>query len=551
MKALKKLKIKNPTLQRWSLKLQGYNYTLRYVPGHRIPHVDCLSRKPVKEEGTYFIYATRINSETGKRERVWSKTVEEGIAEEHATEKEKFIKAQQEEAWSAGQIADVMEKGSTVRTGGDLKILEWVLPVSDYMSWVVKNDGGLYVREGSYDSWKERMYVPQSYRLTVLRDAHEHGHFGIKRTYERVHRTFYWVGMKKDVEIFVKGCLCAGAKKMKGKKVATGDLKATRRGELVGINVLSGLPKTKDGYTKIIVMTDYVTKWVAVKAIKGEVTAAKTGEALVKRWILRGEGLMERLLSDNGPEFANEVWDAAVKYMELRKHSTTGHRPQCNGQVERMNQTIAEMLRVYCGEYPENWREYLDVMIYEYNCSPHPEAGESPFYMRRGREANTPFQFALNFDLEGNMRKKTEREKRFLRLVERVREALKRIDERKKARREREAKKTRIGRNTYKVGDRVWLRTWPRTVLEKGMTAKLAPKRSGPYEVIRVVNEQTIAVRIGDEDKLVNVANTSEYVERPEWMRDSEEELMDEENRFEGTEEMWDEDFNDKDYVEK
>jgi hypothetical protein len=35
----------------------------------------------------------------------------------------------------------------------------------------------------------------------------------------------------------------------KGKKVEHGELKATERGELIGIDVMTGLPRTKDGST--------------------------------------------------------------------------------------------------------------------------------------------------------------------------------------------------------------------------------------------------------------------------------------------------------------
>jgi hypothetical protein len=70
-----------------------------------------------------------------------------------------------------------------------MDIEEWVWMKSSNLSWVVKaKDGGLYIREGGYEDWKERMPVPISCRRTILKDAHEHGHFGRRRTYERIKR---------------------------------------------------------------------------------------------------------------------------------------------------------------------------------------------------------------------------------------------------------------------------------------------------------------------------------------------------------------------------
>jgi hypothetical protein len=175
--------------------------------------------------------------------------------------------------------------------------------------------------------------------------------------------------MKGDAALYVRSCKkCGRMKTIKGKKVEYGDLGAIERGELIGIDVFTGLPRTKDGYESVIVMTDYVTKWATVKAIKGDVNAAKAGEALIKKWYLR-EGPMKRVISDRGPEFVNEVVEWAMKYLEIRKHKTTRHRPQCNGQVERMNRTLGEMLRVYVQDNPEDWKEYLEVVIWEYNNS--------------------------------------------------------------------------------------------------------------------------------------------------------------------------------------
>src|SRR6185369_1927655 len=39
--------------------------------------------------------------------------------------------------------------------------------------------------------------------------AHDHelsGHFGIDATYERIKEKYYWKGMRRDIEIYVKSC---------------------------------------------------------------------------------------------------------------------------------------------------------------------------------------------------------------------------------------------------------------------------------------------------------------------------------------------------------
>jgi hypothetical protein len=43
--------------------------------------------------------------------------------------------------------------------------------------------------------------------------------------------------------------------------------------------------------------------------------------------------------------------------------------PQANGQVERTNKTIAQMLSKRCYTNQQTWSKVLIKIIYEYNCS--------------------------------------------------------------------------------------------------------------------------------------------------------------------------------------
>jgi hypothetical protein len=123
---------------------------------------------------------------------------------------------------------------------------------------------------------------------------------------------------------------------------------------------------------------------------------------------------------------------------------------------------------------------------------------------------------------------------------------------------ERKRAKRVVGRNDYKVGERVWVKAYPATNLAKGKTSKISPKRLGPYKITAIINEQTIEI-LREGKKVENVANMSRYVERPEWMKDadeSEEEEIEEaitgskqNNEFE-REDQWGTDFGDEEYVD-
>ena len=53
-----------------------------------------------------------------------------------------------------------------------------------------------------------QIVLPSSVRLTVLQTAHDGvaGHLGVRKTYDRVRRHFYWPLLKRDISAFIKTC---------------------------------------------------------------------------------------------------------------------------------------------------------------------------------------------------------------------------------------------------------------------------------------------------------------------------------------------------------
>lgn len=52
-----------------------------------------------------------------------------------------------------------------------------------------------------------QVVVPSSFLEVVLQTAHDGcGHLGIKKTYDRVLRYFFWPRLKCDVSKYVKSC---------------------------------------------------------------------------------------------------------------------------------------------------------------------------------------------------------------------------------------------------------------------------------------------------------------------------------------------------------
>eukprot|EP00983_Pelagomonas_calceolata_P058913 1145687-Pelagomonas_calceolata.AAC.3 len=68
---------------------------------------------------------------------------------------------------------------------------------------------------------------------------------------------------------------------------------------------------------------------------------------------------------------------------------STGHHPQMDGQTERTNRTVEDMLRAYTTPFQRNWEEYLVPAEFGYNNSLQESTGLTPFHLNYGRHSHT------------------------------------------------------------------------------------------------------------------------------------------------------------------
>ena len=66
-----------------------------------------------------------------------------------------------------------------------------------------------------------------------------------------------------------------------------------------------------------------------------------------------------------------------------------------NGQTERFNKPLADMLSIYTEEYQQNWDEYLPLVAFAYNSSTHEATKISPFKVVYGKEPRFPIEIGL------------------------------------------------------------------------------------------------------------------------------------------------------------
>ena len=109
----------------------------------------------------------------------------------------------------------------------------------------------------------------------------------------------------------------------------------------------------------------------------------------MRRWIVY-HGTPKQIHTDQGTEFESVLFKQLSKLLGSTKTRTSPYRPQSDGQVERFNRSLLNMLSAFVTEHGNDWDEHLPYVCMAYRCSQHSSTGCTPFAMVHGRECTMP-----------------------------------------------------------------------------------------------------------------------------------------------------------------
>ena len=165
--------------------------------------------------------------------------------------------------------------------------------------------------------------------------------------------------------------------------------------ELVHMDYLS-LEPSKGNIENVLVITDHFTRYALAYPSKTQ-TAQATARILWDNFICH-YGFAEKFISDQGRNFESDLIKELCKIAGVKKVHTTPYHPQGNGQCERFNSTLCNMLGTLSEEEKSDWKSYLGCMTHAYNCTKHASTTYSPYYLMFGRHPRLPIdvEFGLN-----------------------------------------------------------------------------------------------------------------------------------------------------------
>lgn len=449
--------LKTPTgrLARWALTIQVYNITIKYAPGRQNVVADMLSRPPCDNETECSLCSMIIEADMPVRSPAEVRS--EQLKDEHLANILKALESNNHE-----QAAYWSGKGYLL------------------------NYGLLYRYNPDSDSDNAQLVMPQQEWANVMANYHDDpaaGHYGAEKTYLRIAQRYYWPGMRKYIEAYTKNCLACQRYKPSNLKPA-GLVQTTpsrQRFEILSFDLFGPLPDSRTGKTWIFIVEDIASGWVELFAL--ETASAETcATALLEEIFLR-YGVPRRIHSDNGPQFVSAVMQKLTFCLGINHTYTPVYHPAAN-PVERKNGDLKTQLAILVENDHRSWEQKLPSIRFAMNTAVSVVTGFTPAYLTFGRELRTPDdnlhdfnQVVVNDNFVPEITPK-------LRLLADTLKEVKANRERNEEHRKIQADKKRRPDPGYNKGDLVLLTVHAISKANQGVSAKFAPRRYGPYQIL-------------------------------------------------------------------
>jgi hypothetical protein len=102
-------------------------------------------------------------------------------------------------------------------------------------------------------------------------------------------------------------------------------------------------------------------------------------------------GMPKNIMYDKGTQFTLRFWERFHETLDTWLCFSSAYHPQTDGQTERVNQILEDMLRACALQYGRSWKKSLLYAEFSYNNSYQESLKIAPFEMLYGHRCLTLF----------------------------------------------------------------------------------------------------------------------------------------------------------------
>ena len=404
------------TGHRWLADLSSFDFDIHYKPGKSNTDADALSRTPQGYISRDVFQGLCEGKDSQHCDEEWLGYARTMSVDARLQQSSMHLKSldvdwalQQEKDSVLHRVRELLVQGKPTSSllRNESTEVRRLLREWNHLSLL---DNVLYrvCKETNTQKEQRQLILPLDYRLKAFHLLHDEGHFGRDRMVSLMKDRFFWVGMNKDIDNWIKACdRCLRAKHPHlPESAALTSIHTSQPLELVCLDFLS-LERSKGGYENVLVITDHFTKYAQAIPTRNQ-TAKTTAKILYEDFILH-YGVPQTIHSDQGKNFESSIIKELCAVMGMKKSRTTPYHPMGNGLTERFNRTLISMLSTLTEEKKVNWKDHISSLVHAYNSTRHSSTGYSPYFLMFGREPRLSVDVCLGLKgLDSNIVTETE-----------------------------------------------------------------------------------------------------------------------------------------------
>ncbi|GBG72563.1 hypothetical protein CBR_g12133 [Chara braunii] len=326
-------------------------------------------------------------------------------------------------------------------------------------------------------------------RRAVIEELHNGvvgGHRGVKGTFDKVRRLYWWGGQYTEVEKYCSTREACQKRATVRYKEPLVPLLLTVPGEKVHVD-LGTMPKGVGGLRYIINARGDLSGFVEAKAIKKK-TAEEVSDFLLE-YVAR-YGCVGKIVMDRGAKFLSQKVKVLLEKAGIGAAHTIAYHPQSNAPVERGHQTLVDALAKWCKGRTEQWSRYLRYAVWADNITVKSSTGYPPYTLWFGRHCPLPIEFHVDTWTSVSWKTNMTRIELLEALIQQIAENLdtevtkagENIEREMVKGKDRWDKNLRVRKAPIRVNDLVLMYD---SSLEKTWSRKLANQWMGPYKVLK------------------------------------------------------------------
>jgi hypothetical protein len=207
----------------------------------------------------------------------------------------------------------------------------------------------------------KRLVVPvdPEIRKTIFDEAHMSKfsiHPGNTKMYQDLKQNVWWSNMKVDIAKYVAECDTFHRMKASHLKSA-GVLQPLSipmcKWDDISMDFIVGSPLTARKKDSIWVIVDRLTRTAHFIAVHTTYSVQQYAEIYMDQ-IVRLHRIPKTIISDRGAQFVSRFWEQLHECLGTKLIRSSSYHPQTDGQTERINQILEDMLRASILHFDKN-----------------------------------------------------------------------------------------------------------------------------------------------------------------------------------------------------